>query len=264
MTEADFIAETLREVGAFARDRYENRKNLSIAQKSDLNDLVTEADLAVQRQVVERIGRAFPGDYTLAEESGLGLKPENRPDRCWILDPIDGTQNFVRGLFPMWGVSLAFAKGGEVVAGGVLFPVTGDLFQAERGAGTRRNGERISASPLDAVDRARIDFDVSASRFRDSTLEAAGELYRRVGQIRIHGCAVAALCSVATGDLEAYLPVSLSPWDYAAGALIAEEAGGRCTDLRGKPITYFEGLCGILATNGALHDDMLSLLRNSA
>lgn len=260
MDTIDFITDTLREVGSFAFERYADRTQLRISQKAHINDLVTEADVEVQRRVVERIRRSFPNDAVLAEESGLGLPPEAQPQRCWILDPIDGTQNFVRGLFPAWGVSLGLAQGGRVTAGGVLFPVTGDLFLAERGGGAHRNGERVSASTVDTVDSARMDFDVSATPYRASTLKAAPDLYYRVGQIRVHGCAVAALCSVATGDMEAYLHISLNPWDYAAGALIVEEAGGRCTDPRGGPLTYFEGRCGILASNGAVHDEMLALL----
>lgn len=261
MTTIDFVTETLYEAGALARDRYADRTRLHIAQKADLNDLVTEADLAVQRQIVDRIARTFPGDAVLAEESGLGLPPEGRPERCWILDPIDGTQNFVRALFPAWGISLGFVERGSLAAGGVYFPITGDLFLAERGAGARRNGGTLSVSALDHLERARIDYDVSATDYRRPTLDAAPDLFHRVGGIRIHGCAVAALCSVATGDLEAYVHIALNPWDYAAGVLIVEEAGGRASTWSGAPLTFFEGRRSVLASNAALYDQFLPLLK---
>jgi myo-inositol-1(or 4)-monophosphatase len=260
MKELDFLSETARAVGAFARERYKDDSPLQISQKSDRNDLVTEVDVAVQRQVVERIEKAFPCDHVLAEESGLDVKPSTRPERSWILDPIDGTQNFVRSLFPAWGVSLAFAEHGVVTASGVYFPMTDDLFLAERGAGVRRNGAPVAVSAVDRVDTARVEFDISAVPYRLNTLEAAPEFYRRMGQIRIHGCAVAAMCSVATGDMEAYLHISLNPWDFAAAALIIEEAGGRCTRWDGSPLTYFDGRIDIVASNGKIHEETLSLL----
>lgn len=260
MTQIDFLSETLREVGAFAREQYNDRSRLRIEHKGDLNDLVTEVDLEVQRRVVERIAKAYPGDHVLAEESGLSACPASHPERSWILDPIDGTQNFVRCLFPAWGLSLGLAEHGTVTTAGIYFPITDDLFLAERGAGAVRNGARLSVSGVSSVAAARVEFDISATPYRTNTLEAAPELYLRMGQIRIQGCAVAAMCSVATGDMEAYLHISLNPWDYAAGALIIEESGGRCTRWNGAPLTYFEGRCDIVASNGAVHDEILSLI----
>lgn len=261
MTDIEFITETLQRAGEFARERYKQRAHLAVETKRDANDFVTEADIAVQRDIVEHIARQFPGDFVLAEESGLDTRPEAVGGRCWILDPIDGTSNFVRGLFAMWGISLGLAVRGEIVAGGVLFPMADDLFLAERGAGARRNGTPCTASIVDVLDHARLDLDISAATYRYETIERAPEIYRRAGQLRVHGCAVAALCAVAAGEMEAYLHVALNPWDFAAGQILVEEAGGVVSTWDGGRPKFFEGRASIAATNAPLHAETLSLLR---
>jgi myo-inositol-1(or 4)-monophosphatase len=261
MTEIDFIAEVLQEAGAYARERYRNRAALNVQRKSSATDLVTEVDIRVQSLIVERIQARFPGDLVLAEESGFHARPEGRHARCWVLDPIDGTSNFVRGMFPAWGVSLAFAEREVVHAGGVYFPMTDDMFLAERGAGATRNGEPTAPSSVAEIDVARMELDISSARYRKTGPERAPELFRRIGQLRIHGSAVVGLCSIATGDMEGYLHAALNPWDYAAGVLIVEEAGGRATRWDGSPLTLFDGRNSIVATNGALHEHVLPLLK---
>lgn len=264
MNEIEFIADVVRDAGAVAAGIYRDRSFLHVEQKAHANDLVTEADLAAQHCVVERIRKSYPGDAVYAEEEGYNRPPDSRDGRCWILDPIDGTQNFVRGLFPAWGVSLGLVQGGEVIAGGVYFPITDDLFLAEKGGGTMRNGFPVNGSQVATVELCRIDLDVSSTGHRVSTLEKAPELYRQAGQLRIHGSAVAALCSVASGDLDAYLHLALNPWDYAAGLVIVEEAGGRVTRCDGAALTFFEGRRSVLATNGHLHDALLKLVEPTA
>lgn len=261
MRDIEFVAEVLRDAGAVAAEKYRDRSKLQIERKAHINDLVTEADVAVQKRVVERIHAEFPGDAIYAEEAGYNEPPRQHDGRCWILDPIDGTQNFVRNLFPAWGVSLGLVQGHEAVAGGVYFPMADDLFLAERGGGTQRNGRGVTGSDVSTVELCRIDLDVSSVAHRMSTIERAPDLYRNVGQIRVHGSAVAALCSVASGDLDAYLHLALNPWDYAAGLIIVAEAGGLVTRCDGGPITFFDGRSSLLATNGHLHDTLLALVK---
>jgi len=257
MTELEFISNIVQETGAYARDRYLDRSNLQVGQKTNPNDLVTEVDIAVQRQIVDRIAQQFPGDFVLAEESGFHTRPEGRTGRCWVLDPIDGTANFVRGLFPAWGISLAFAERECTLAGGVYFPITGDLFLAERGAGATRNGRPTRTSETASLELARIELDFSSINHRYPMLEKSPEIFAKAGQLRIHGSAVAALCSVASGDMDAYLHELLNPWDYAAGVLIVEEAGGRATRYDGTPLTLFDGRNSIIASNGPLHESLI-------
>lgn len=260
MTELRFIETVLREAGVYAREKYLDRASLKISSKSSANDFLTEADLGVQQRIVERIGEQYPGDLVLAEESGFSERPEGRFGRCWVLDPIDGTSNFVRGLFPAWGISLAFADREQVTSAGIYFPMTDNLFLAEKGAGATRNTVPLRTSEIDAVDLSRMDFDISGTGYRHVTIERAPELYARIGQLRVHGCAVAALCSVATGDSDGYLHVALNAWDYAAGVLIVEESGGRATRWDGSSLTLFDGRNSLICTNGRLHDAVLPLL----
>ena len=210
--EIQFIRELLDELASYVRERYADRTSVEVTSKSEPNDLLTEVDLAVQQRAMERIAQVFPGDLFLAEEAGMSRIPGDVPERVWLMDPIDGTQNFVRGIFPAFGISLAFAAKGEVVAGGVSLAIPGDLFWAERGSGAFRNGRRIHVSHVGSLEEARAEVDFGGPPVREGTLAAATGILRDAGQIRCHCAAVVGLCSVATGDMDAYIHVSLNPW----------------------------------------------------
>ena len=184
--------------------------------------------------------------------------PQNHGARCWIIDPIDGTQNFVRGLFPAFGVSIAFAASGRAVAGGVAVPALGDAFLAERGGGAHRNGAplRVSTTPCLSVARAEVDF--ANQDLREETMRRLGGVLLRAGQIRCHCAAVIGLCSIATGDADGYFHVGLSPWDHAAATLIVDEAGGQSTRFDGSPIELFGADRSLLATNGRIHPECVA------
>ena len=264
MTEIDFIRGTLDDLAVFVRQKYARRESVSMTSKSDPNDLVTEVDLAVQEQIEERIRRAFPGDAIVGEENGMTGFPSGSDTRAWVIDPIDGTQNFVRGLFPSYGISLGLAVGGIPVAGGVAVPGNGALFLAEKGNGAFRNGERVHVSNVDQVSRARAEVDFAGLADRAPTLRHFGPLIETVGQVRCHCAAVIGLCSIATGDMDAYVHVTLNPWDYAASMIIVEEAGGKVTRLDGSPLNLFDGGNGVLGSNGVLHDALSALAMQGA
>ena len=135
MSELELIEEAFDALIPYVRERHEDREYLDISSKSHANDLVTEVDIEVQRQLVSLIQEAFPDDVVVGEEGRYARYPGDPCARAWLIDPIDGTQNFVRSLLPEFGISIAFSRGGLPVAGGVAFPVTGDVFLAERGAG---------------------------------------------------------------------------------------------------------------------------------
>lgn len=254
MNDIDFIRSTLDDLAIFVRQEYAERSSVSITHKQEQNDLVTDVDIAVQEQICARIAQSFPADIAVGEENGLNRFPDDPDARAWVIDPIDGTQNFVRGLFPSFGISLALAVGGVPVAGGVAVPGTGDLFLAERGGGAYRNGERIHVSSIDNLSLVRAEVDFSCPADRAATLRQFGELVTTVGQVRCHCAAVIGLCSVATGDMDAYVHVSLNPWDYAAGMILVQEAGGKMTRLDGRPLNLFDGGRGVLASNGIMHE----------
>ncbi|MCL4218575.1 MAG: inositol monophosphatase [Candidatus Hydrogenedentes bacterium] len=258
--ELRFLNEVFDYTGPMLREKYAQRKQLIIETKRDENDLMTEADVAVQEWVIKQIQRVFPTDFIVAEEHGMAVFPEDPNRRAWVLDPIDGTQNFIRGLYPAFGVSLALAIDGRPVVGGVLLPETDDRFLAVHGEGATRNGARLTVSTIDKAAYARVEIDFSWPGDRERTIKAATPLLRAIGQIRCHCAAVIGLCSVATGDMDGFFHVALNPWDYAAAQLIAEEAGGRSSRLDGSPLHLFDGSDGVLITNGLLHDELLAVL----
>lgn len=260
MRELDFIQEFLLANRGYVREKYAAKQDLMITTKTSAADLLTEVDLTVQQRIVMEIQHRFPGDHVLAEEGEHSEAPSEIPERCWVIDPIDGTANFVRGMFPIFAISVAFVLRGEAAAVGVLLPETGVLLLAERGAGATRNGKRLDVSNVDALDAARLDIDFGIISDRRPSLARFGEMLCSVGQLRCHGSAVASICQVATGDIDAYVHVTLYPWDFAAAQLIVEEAGGLATRLDGTPLRVFDGRKGVMITNGKMHPVLMPLL----
>jgi len=203
----------------------------SVTEKQK-NDFVTSADRESEAAVIERIREAFPDDAFLGEEGGASGAAGAR--RTWIIDPLDGTSNFVSG-FPFWSVSIAAREGGEIVAGVVWDPLRNELYSAERGAGAFRNGE-----PLRVSGRAGLDGSFLATgfpfRYRhriDLYLSVFREVFFQARAIRRAGSAALDLAMVAAGVFDGFFEFHLSPWDLAAGSLLIEEAGGEMTDFDG-------------------------------
>ncbi len=193
-----------------------------IDAKSTNTDLVTAADRASESWLVQRIRAARPDDAVLGEESG---ERDGTSGVRWLLDPIDGTVNFVLGL-PQYAVSVAAEVRGRTVAGAVCNPATGELFTAARGSGAFLDGTRLDGPRDVPLERAVVATGfayVAAVRARQAAVVAA--LLPRVADIRRLGSASLDLCAVACGRVDGYFEAGLNPWDWAAGALIAEEAG---------------------------------------
>lgn len=260
MRELHFIQHILAEMADLVRRRYSERLTMDISSKTEAADLLTATDLEVQRRVHKAIQGAFPGDRLVAEEERLSTFPEDPSVRCWVLDPIDGTHNFVKGLLPAFGVSLGFAEGGTVQAGGIAFPVLQKTFLAMRGEGTTLNGETIHVSNVSDIRAAKVEVDFSRKLYRDPMLRLADKVLREAGQVRCHGSAVAAICAVASGDADGYIAPGLSPWDFAAGLVIVEEAGGTVTRLDARPVQMFDATKGLLISNGILHATLHAML----
>jgi len=202
--------------------------DLEADTKTTPTDLVTVMDGAAERLVIAGLRQARPDDAILAEESGVrsGIGPVR-----WVVDPLDGTVNYAYGI-PAYGVSIAAEVSGTVVAGAVFSALDGGTYEAVRGGGARRDGEplRCSTATELALSLVGTGFAYSASR-RATQGAAAGKLLPRVRDIRRMGAAALDLCAVAAGNLDAYFELGLQPWDSAAGALIAEEAGARTTTI---------------------------------
>lgn len=230
--------------------------NMMRVSKKGRIDLVTEADIESERAIIETIASAFPDHSILAEESGLNN--ESSPLQ-WIIDPLDGTTNFVHGL-AIYAVSIAFAVNGEVVFGIVLSPPTEELFMAVSGKGATLNGRHISVSGESALTDSLLvtgfpykieeDFKPAGERFNRCLKAAQG--------VRRLGSAALDLCYVACGRFTGFWEQNIQPWDAAAGFLLIKEAGGKVTDYTDQPYTLDKR--GILATNGLIHKEMISLL----
>ncbi len=206
--------------------------HLRVATKSSATDMVTEVDREVERLIVDGILAARPDDGILGEE---GADVAGTSGHRWIVDPIDGTTNYLYG-HPGFAVSIACERDGEVVVGVVNDPLHRDVFTATRGAGATRNGEPIRCSEETEIGHALVatGFAYDADRRR----EQGAVIARTIGEIRDirrMGAAAVDLCSVACGRVDAYFERGLNPWDLAAGELIASEAGAAIEAIEGGP-----------------------------
>lgn len=261
MTEIEFITTFLAENAGYAREKFATRGDLTVTSKTSPTDLLTEVDLTLQHRAIEKIREHFPDDQIVAEEGEFSTFPKDPHARCWVMDPIDGTSNFVKGIFPVYAISLAFAEKGIPQVGGVCLPDMDMTFLAERDKGATMNGKPCRVSQIQTLDASRIDVDFSTLKDRQTILSRASNIITSIGQIRCHGSAVCSIIQIATGDVEAYLHMSLNPWDYAAAQLIVEESGGVATRLDNSPLELFDGREGLLITNGAIHSDVLCCIK---
>lgn len=200
--------------------------------KSSPTDVVTAADRATERLIVEGIRSARPGDGVLGEE---GASDDGTTGVRWVVDPIDGTVNYLYGL-PQWAVSIGVEVEGTTVAGVVFDPAKGELWQAVRGGGATLDGRSLRCSSATELAQALVGtgFGYDAAR-RAAQARVLPELLPACRDLRRMGAGALDLCGVAAGRLDAYYEQALSPWDLSAGGLIAVEAGARVEGLRGAP-----------------------------
>ncbi|WP_432253376.1 inositol monophosphatase family protein [Streptomyces sp. HNM1019] len=231
------------------------------ATKSSPIDVVTEMDIAAEKLITDLLARRRPQDGVLGEE---GASSEGSSGVRWVIDPLDGTVNYLYGL-PSWAVSIAAEKDGETVAGVVIAPVRGETFHAVLGGGAWRNGERVHCRAAAPLEESLIGTGFGYVRERRiGQARVLGGLLPRVRDIRRGGSAAIDLCDVACGRLNGYYERGLNPWDFAAGALIAREAGALTGGRPGVPASteltiaaapgLFEPLRGLLDDLGAWHD----------
>jgi histidinol-phosphatase len=248
----DAAVETAREAGAVALRYF--RGSFEVTTKADQSP-VTEADRAAEHAIVERLRRGFPDIGFLGEEFGA----EGSQARRWIVDPIDGTKNFVRGI-PYWATLLALEEEGEVTLGVVHAPATGETYWARRGQGAYANGVPLRVSTVDRLSEATLLHSslsclraLEPRRYWDGFLRLVDATERQRGFGDYYGYTL-----VLRGQAELMLETDLKPWDLAPLKILLDEAGGRLTDFDGRP-TIYTGT--VLASNGRLHDEALALLR---
>lgn len=212
-------------------NRASNQLELVSVQTKSPNDFVTEVDRAAEAAIIEVLREAYPQHGILAEESGETGSGEYQ----WIIDPLDGTTNFIHG-FPQYAVSIALAKNGIVEQAVVYDPVHNDLFTATKGSGAFLNDRRIRVSRRNRLSDALIGTGFPFRQFDhiDAYLAMFKELTQKTAGIRRPGAAALDLAYVACGRLDGFWEMGLSPWDMAAGTLLIQEAGGLVGDLRGE------------------------------
>ncbi len=238
--------------------RYYGKLNVADADRKGgrRRDLVSAADLEAERWILDRIPE---GDAVLAEESG---RRDSDSERLWVVDPLDGTVNFLHGL-PVWGVSIAVVEHGELVAGVVHAPMLRMTFAATRGGGTTLDGDAASVSVTRHLSDAILatGFPYARDTLVDNNLDNVPRVGAVAGGLRRFGSAALDLALVACGRLDGYWELHLEPWDVAAGILLVHEAGGRVTDCAGR--SELQQLLhgrSIVATNGHVHASLRSLL----
>jgi myo-inositol-1(or 4)-monophosphatase len=217
----------------------------------DDTSFVTKADKEAEAVIVDVIRAAFP-DHGILGEEGADVNPDARFK--WIIDPLDGTSNFVNGI-PLFAVSIAVADGGDPVVAVVYNPVTNSLYVAEKGKGATYNGRpaRVSDEP---ANQGTVSFGPAKkekNRARRMVV-ATGEAFKSA---RILGCCALELAYISRGGTEAFVCLDLKKWDYAAGVLLVREAGGKVTDMEGNDCTLAETY--FVASNGVAHDAVRSL-----
>jgi myo-inositol-1(or 4)-monophosphatase len=232
--------------------------NFKVSNKEGVNNLVTEADHASEKAILEVIKSAFPGHSVLTEETGEFIQDSNYK---WIIDPIDGTVNFAHGI-PLNCVSIGIEKDGEVFMGAVYNPHLHEFFFAEKGKGATLNEQPIKVSERSEVISACLvtGFPYTYINMVHGPLELFERFIRKGVPVRRLGSAAIDLCWVAAGRFDGFYEHKLEPWDSAAGYLIVEEAGGRVTNFNGEKYSPYQHR--LLATNGKIHDEMLSIINN--
>lgn len=232
-------------------------KPLEHKTKSSFFDWVTKADLESEEKIVKILKKEYPEYGILAEESGEHKGNEFQ----WIVDPIDGTNNFASGI-PFFCIAIALAKEGELLSGVVFVPSMNELFYAEKGKGAFLNGEKIEIS-----NRSNLKEFICISSIRSGLKkeeawrikqERFADLYKNVRSMRMMGASEVELSYIAAGRIDAFTGYHMKPWDGAAGSLLIREAGGKATNQKNKPWQLNDRV--LIASNGKKHKKILKIL----
>lgn len=231
-------------------------QDMEVRSKSTEIDLVTEADLASERFIVDTIEKQYPSHRILSEE-------EHRKDLSneflWLIDPLDGTINFAHG-FPVFSVTIAVQYLADLIIGVTYDPLRNELFSVRKGGGVNLNGRQLRVSNAGRLIQSILatGFPYRKATIPDNNLAEFSRVVPRIQGIRRGGSAALDLAYVAAGRLDGYWESHLSPWDWAAGVLMVQEAGGTVTDRSGQPWTFESN--GMVATNSLLHAELLGVL----
>jgi myo-inositol-1(or 4)-monophosphatase len=250
----NFAMQTAREAGKILLDKFGKKINVSF--KGDIN-LVTEADLASEKFIIEQIKSYYPKHSILAEESGNAVVDGNSTWK-WIIDPLDGTTNFAHG-YPCFCVTIALEHDGKIVIGATYDPTRDEMFSAERGNGANLNNKQIRVSNTEKLSDALLvtGFPYNFAEKNDFVEKLAKFLLNARG-VRRDGSAAIDMAYVACGRFDGFWEEGLNAWDVAAGTLFIEEAGGQVSSYDGSALNIYKP--PIVASNGLVHQEMLRIL----
>lgn len=251
----NFAIETARDAGQLLLEKF--GRITTVTKKGDIN-LVTEADLASEALIIERIKSHQPRHSILAEEAGEAVTIGGDNTWKWIIDPLDGTTNYAHG-YPCFAVTIALEHDGEVVLGVTYDPTRNELFAAEKGQGATLNGKPIRVSATEELGNSLIctGFPYDFKRKDDFARHLTQFLLNSRG-VRRDGSAAIDLAYVACGRFDGFWEEGLKPWDLAAGRLLIEEAGGWVTNYDGSAFSIYSP--PVVASNGKIHNEMLAVL----
>jgi len=235
-------------------------ENLQVSMKGPAN-FVSAADRKAEKVIFEELNKARPGYGFLMEEGGT-IEGADKSHR-WIIDPLDGTTNFLHGI-PMFAISIGLERDGQIVAGIVYNPIANEMFIAEKGQGAFLNDRRIRVSARREMSQSVVTTGIPhlGRPGHKHFLAEMGVVMSEVAGIRRMGSAALDLAYLAAGRVDGYWEANLSAWDIAAGIILVREAGGTVTDINGKHDMLAQG--SILAANEYLHPQLQKLLRNAA
>jgi myo-inositol-1(or 4)-monophosphatase len=250
----DLAVEAAHAAGAIQLDGLGQARQ--IEYKGTEIDLVTQIDHACEERIAAMIAARFPEHQLLAEE---GTTAGQTSEYRWIVDPVDGTTNYAHG-YPIFGVSIAVERAGELVVGVVHAPMLRETFVATRGGGATLNGVAIRVSATTDLNRSLLatGFPYDIRTRADNNLDHWATFAVRCQAVRRDGSAALNLAYVAAGRFDGFWEMTLSPWDMAAGALLIAEAGGQLSDPRGGPFDHLGRTC--VASNGRIHRQLLDIL----
>ncbi|MEP7164326.1 MAG: inositol monophosphatase family protein [Ferruginibacter sp.] len=246
---------TAIEAGAAQLQHFFNGE-FKISNKEGINNLVTEADHAAEKAIIDVIQKAYPDHFILSEETGEII---TNSEYKWIIDPIDGTVNFAHGI-PLCCVSIGLEKEGEMILGAVYNPLMNEFFFAQKGFGASLNDKKITVSNKSEVISSNLvtGFPYTYLDMPNGPIQVFEKLIRKGVPVRRLGSAAIDLCWVAAGRFDGFYEHNLQAWDSAAGFLIVEEAGGKVTDFAGNYYSPYQP--HLLATNGKIHNELLGVV----